>query len=203
MKNPGFPPDSQQEDDHPVVCVNWADAKAYVAWLSNSEQTGEEYRLPSEAEWEYAARAGSDGAAYWSQVSDACEHANVADLATKDKYGKIKVVDELRAWCFDRFPTTAPVGSFPANDFGLHDMLGNVYEWVEDCWHPSYGGAPSDGTAWTDGSDCRQRVVRGGSWITDPENVRFANRGKLDHRYFANGIRVAKSLDADRAEAGK
>ena len=118
-----------QDDDHPVVCVNWDDAQAYVRWLNR--ETGERYRLPSESEWEYAARAGTTTPWYWGhRVEDLCEYANGS---TPDN------------GCDDGWERTAPVGSFRPNGFGLHDMSGNVKEWVEDCRHRNYDGAPRDG----------------------------------------------------------
>ena len=154
-RSPGFP----QTDEDPAVCVSWDDARAYVRWLSG--ETGRRYRLPSESEWEYAARAGTTTSRYWGAgPSGQCGNANGADAAGKQRF---------RGWtwavsCNDGRVFTAPVGTFAANPFGLFDMLGNVWEWVEDCWHDSYQGAPSDARAWTSSGDCGRRVVRGGSW---------------------------------------
>ena len=122
--NPGL----DETDSHPAVCVNWDDAKAYTEWLSR--KTGHQYRLLSEAEWEYVARAGSQHSRYWgdSEASQ-CRYANGADLATKESYSGLTV-----AQCHDGAVHTMAVGSYEPNGFGLHDMLGNVYEWVEDCW---------------------------------------------------------------------
>ena len=128
----------------PVIVVSWEDAKAYVGWLSR--KTGERYRLLSEAEWEYAARAGTRTRYHWG-------HSIGRNQANCDGCGS--------RWDDEK---TAPVGSFPANGFGLHDVHGNVWEWVEDCWHGSYAGAPTDGRAWATGGDCERRVLRGGSW---------------------------------------
>ena len=159
-QSPGF----LQADDHPVVCVSWNDAKAYARWLS--QETGKRYRLPTEAEWEYVARAGSRAARFWKEASDQCGNANGADAST-DFRG--------RAACNDGFAETSPVGSYVANAFGLHDVLGNVWEWVEDCWNETYSGAPSTGRAWQRG-DCDLRVVRGGAWNDKPQGLRFADR---------------------------
>lgn len=150
--NPGF----SQNERHPVVCVSWHDARAYATWLSH--KTGKGYRLPSEAEWEYAARAGTRAPWYFSW-DEACRHANVADAAT-------------RPHCSDGHSYTAPVGSFEPNRFKLHDMIGNVWEWVDDCQHDSYEWAPTDGQAWIAGA-CEMRMLRGGSFI-DPPSPRQA-----------------------------
>ena len=139
----------------PVVNVSWNDAKAYVDWLSS--ETGEAYRLLSEAEWEYVARAGTR-TRYWWGDEIGRNRANCAGCGSRWDGGQ-----------------TAPVGSFSANGFGLHDVHGNVWERVEDCWNVSYRGAPSDGSAWESGN-CSRRVVRGGSWVDDPRSLRSANR---------------------------
>jgi sulfatase modifying factor 1 len=166
--NPGF----NQGARHPVVCVSWNDAKAYVKWLA--EKTGKGYRLPSEAEWEYAARAGTTTARYWGDdPNQACGYANVADQskgpgAYANGFGS-------KHECNDGNFFAAPVGSYRANAFGLHDMLGNAWEWTEDCANPGYADAPSDGSAWTTG-DCAKRVARGGGWGSRPGYVRAAYR---------------------------
>ena len=124
------------------MCVNWDDVKAYVAWLSS--MTGKPYRLLSEAEWEYAARGGTRTSRYWGDDASAqCAHANGADGTLKAHYSNWAWVV---ASCRDGFVHTAPVGSFSSNGFGLHDVLGNVWEWVEDCWNERYVGAPADGS---------------------------------------------------------
>ena len=187
-RSPGY----EQTDLDPVVCVNWDDVKAYVAWLSN--KTGKEYRLPSEAEWEYAARGGTRRSRYWGDDASAqCTHANGADGTLKAHYSDWPWVV---ASCRDGFVHTAPAGSFSANGFGLHDVLGNVWEWVEDCWNERYVGAPSDGSPWTDGN-CSKHVLRGGSWYNFPGNLRSANRYWFwsGSRYFIFGFRVARTLD--------
>ena len=184
---------------HPVINVSWEDAKTYVAWLS--EQTGEPYRLLSEAEWEYVARAGSTAARYWwERGSEQCRHANGfdQDLARTDQ-GRVWM--EEFDWanpvpCSDGYAWTAPVGSYRPNPFGLYDILGNVIEWTEDCWNPGYSGAPADGTAWGSG-DCLRRVVRGGSWVGDPGYMRSARRHSLVVGYFDDsvGFRVARTMN--------
>jgi formylglycine-generating enzyme len=155
-RNPGYP----QTDQHPVVCVSFEDAQHYVQWLSR--KTGQSYRLPTEAEWEFAARAGTTNTRFWGDGREhACDFANVADFAAADALGWNKGDNIFH--CRDGFAYTAPVGSFRPNAFGLYDMLGNVWQWTEDCHHDSYDGAPSDGSAWTSG-ECKYRVLRGSSW---------------------------------------
>ena len=145
-----------QTDQDPVVCVSWNDAKAYLRWLTG--RTGRAYRLPSEAEWEYAARAGSATSRYWGDAAaDGCAHGNIGDRSLM----RLGMTEGL-AQCDDGYTRTAPAGSFKPNAFGLHDMLGNVWEWTQDCWNANYAGAPSDGRAWED-SDCNRRVLRGGN----------------------------------------
>ena len=180
-KSPGF----SQTDAHPVVCVSWNDAQAYMRWLSG--RTGEEYRLLSEAEWEYVARAGTETARYWgASESGQCRYANGADASTDFDW---------RTGCNDGHASTAPVGRYEANGYGLHDVLGNVWEWVEDCWNDSYAGAPRDGSAWTSGV-CSVRVLRGGSWYLPPKYLRSALRygDTTGHRDDDLGFRVARAL---------
>ena len=158
-RDPGF----EQGDGHPVVCVSWGDAQAYAGWLS--EQTGQDYRLPSEAEWEYAARGGTQGRWYWgNDTGEQCGYANGLDTSFAAAYSPADGRRWIRPDCDDRVAHTALAGSYIPNDFGLHDMAGNVWEWLEDCWHENYARAPSDGTAWTSGGECGRRVLRGGSW---------------------------------------
>lgn len=164
------PVDNWGRGRQPVIDVSWDDTQAYVAWLRNA--TGKHYRLLSEAEWEYAARAGSS-TAFATGQSISKSQANFASN------------DGARS-----------VGSYPANIFGLHDMPGNVWEWTQDCWNSSYDGAPSDGSAWISG-DCHQRVARGGSWSGEVGYVRSALRfcGQAGIRSNALGFRVARALD--------
>ncbi|MCY4508611.1 MAG: SUMF1/EgtB/PvdO family nonheme iron enzyme [Acidobacteria bacterium] len=178
-----------QESRHPVVCVGWEAAEAYARWLS--AETGERYRLPSEAEWEYAARAGTVTRRYWDSGSQ-CEHGNGSDRALMQRWPgwPLPVVN-----CVDGAPYTSEVGSYNRNAFGLHDMLGNVWEWTADCLHGTYRGAPSDGSVWTRGGDCERRVLRGGSWETTLAGIRAANRYSRDNRASnASGFRVAREL---------
>ena len=180
-----------QEDNYPIGCMNWNDGKAYAEWLSR--KTGKKYRLPTEAEWEYATRGNTRTARYWGNGSDeACEYANVADKTAQAQ------IHGASSWsvfnCTDGFAYTAPVGSFKANAFGLHDMLGNVWEWTEDSYHDSYKDAPTDGSAWQ--GDGAKRVLRGGSWNNSPRTVRAAMRNsyKPKLRYSFYGFRVVRGL---------
>ena len=193
-------PRFQQGDDHPVVCVSWEDAQSYVRWLSR--KTGERYRLPSEAEWEYAARAGTEER--WSS-SDQCVHANGADASLRRQYQRFEGL-AFSAWfcpgcggvdCDDGMVHTAPVGSYEANAFGLFDVLGNASEWTEDCWHKNYEGAPSDGSAWTSGGDCGRRVYRGGSWSNTSllQSPVYRENRDTNHPNSGVGFRVSRTLD--------
>ena len=175
----------------PVVDVSWEDAQAYVAWLSL--ETGESYRLPSEAEWEYAARGGTTTSRYWGDSSSSqCGHANGADAAAQRVYSEWTTA----AACDDRAVRAAPVRSYSANAFGLFDVLGNVWEWTEDCWVENYRGAPADGSPWR-GGDCGRRVLRGGSWFNVPQHLRSAARiwTSIELRRIYAGFRVARTLD--------
>jgi len=162
----------------PVINVAWDEAKRYVAWLSR--MTGKPYRLLSEAEWEYAARAGTQTAYSWG-----------------DEIGKSNAnCNGCGSQWDNRQP--APVGSFTPNAFGLHDMHGNVWEWVEDCVHNNYNGAPKDGSAWTADGDCSRRVIRGGGWGDNPGYLRAANRvwSSTGTRLFSLGFRLGRTLSA-------
>jgi formylglycine-generating enzyme required for sulfatase activity len=177
----------------PVVNINWHEASAYAEWLS--EKTGKSYRLPSEQEWEYAAQAGTPRARFFGiEHEEICMYANVYDETahTAHDFGWAYIP------CSDGFAETAPVGSFKANAFGAHDMLGNVWEWVQDCLNPNwrFSRAPLDGSAFVEG-DCSQRAYRGGSWISNqPYYLRTADRYKFaGARYNDLGFRVVRSLD--------
>lgn len=187
-QNPGF----SQTDQHPVVCVTWKDMKTYVNWLKS--QTGKAYRLPTEAEWEYSTRGGMLTARHWGNVPEqACEYANVPDRMAKREFPSLPILD-----CEDGHVYTAPVGSYSPNRFRLNDTLGNVWEWVEDCWHINYRGSPSDGRAWREenGGKCDQRVIRGGSWRARPEHLRVSNRfwNFTADRNTNLGFRLARDL---------
>jgi formylglycine-generating enzyme len=184
----------EQTDRDPVMCVNWDDAKAYAAWLS--KVTGKTYRLPSEAEWEYAARAGSKGTRYWGDApDDSCKYGNFADMAGAIALGWDKKPDKI-FMCNDGHAYTAPVGSFKPNAFGLYDMMGNVWEWVDDCYTDLPVGSPTDGRPVV-ADACAQRLLRGGSWYNSPWLVRSAFRyfGSGGVRSRSVGFRVARSVD--------
>jgi formylglycine-generating enzyme required for sulfatase activity len=168
--------------------VSWRDADEYATWLSH--KTGQRYRLPSESEWEYAARAGSAVPRPWNTDAAACTDANVADETAARQYPGWKVHP-----CSDGYIYSSPVGSFQANEFGLYDMLGNVFEWVQDCWHPDYHGAPTNGSAWLSG-DCSQRDMRGGSWFTAPSLVTTSARSRFEDTYRSNsvGFRLVREI---------
>lgn len=162
-------------DDAPVNNISWTDAQQFVAWLSQA--THQHYRLPSEAEWEYAARAGTDTRYWWGNAMK----PGLADCKGCGG-GPLDAVQP------------AKVGALPANPFGLYDIGGGLAEWVDDCWHKDYHGAPADASAWH-GPDCREHVLRGGSWRNDPSYVRSASRDHYDGsvRYPTHGIRLARS----------
>lgn len=166
----------------PVINVNWDDAKAYVKWLSG--KTGKDYRLLTEAEWEYVASAKRSSAFWWGNsisTDQANYNGNLTYNGSKGVYRK----------------KTVPVDSFNPNPFGLYKVHGNVWEWVEDCYHDSYKGAPGDGSAWldADGGNCERRVLRGGSWYDDPQFLRARFRGRFNRGYRLSyvGFRVART----------
>ena len=182
-RDPGF----SQRDDHPVVCVNWQDTKAYLAWLSR--KTGKAYRLPTESEWEYLARAGTKTSRFWGDDADlACEYANVHDSTAQARYK----FDWEPHECKDGYAATAPVGSFKPNAFGLYDTLGNVWEWSEDCLSTNYINAPADGSPRVT-EDCAKRVYRGGGW-SGPALPRSAvrNGNPVSYRSQLLGFRVVR-----------
>ena len=160
--------------DRPVINVSWDDAKLYVGWLS--QKTGQKYRLPSETEWEYAARAGTKTPFWWGKDAGS-GHAQCDNCGSPIKQQVV------------------PVGSFRPNGFGLYDTAGNAAEWVEDCWNDNYRNAPKDAAAWTTG-DCRLRVLRGGNFNSKVNEVRSSARFRYDEdvRYYANGFRLARDL---------
>lgn len=183
----------------PAINVSWEDANGFVQWLSR--ETGENYRLLAEAEWEYVARAGTETARHWGEdASEQCRYANGLDQ-------DLARTDEGRAWmqeynrlnpapCADGHARTAPVGSYPANAFGLYDIMGNVNEWTQDCWNNSHSGAPGDGSARQSG-DCAMRTLRGGGWMGGARVLRSAFRlgYPAGNRYFLVGFRVARDLN--------
>lgn len=163
-------------ENRPVINVSWDDANAYAQWLGN--QTGQQYRLPSESEWEYAARAGSSFIYQWG---------NHIGKNKANCNGCQSEWDNLQ---------TANVGSFQGNEFGLFDMLGNVHEWTNDCWNPAYNGAPQDGSTWQNG-DCSRRVIRGGAFSYNAKDLRIAARNGVDANSHdvVHGFRLAMSVD--------
>lgn len=185
--NPGY----VQDGNHPVVCVSWTNAKAYVDWLSKT--TGKPYRLLSEAEYEYAARAGGTSRyGFGDDPAEICNYANGADQSAKTA-GLPDNAPYMN--CKDGYPFTAPVGSFPPNAFGLHDLIGNVWEWTEDCFYSDYATAQLDSTARA-GGVCSTRAVRGGDWFSAASSLRPAVRAKAeaDAHYDDIGFRVARTL---------
>jgi formylglycine-generating enzyme required for sulfatase activity len=164
-KNPGF----AQTDNAPVGCVSFFDAEAYANWLSS--KTGQNYRLPTEAEWEYAARAGATTSYHWgSDEADACKYANVRSKGAPAISKRQADSDEADGFpCDDGEQQSSSAGRYRANEFGLHDMQGNVWEWAADCNHKSYADAPTDGSAWLDSKACRFGVIRGGSYLNRVE----------------------------------
>lgn len=188
--------------DMPVVCVSWRDAKAYTAWLS--QKSGKPYRLPSEAEWEYAARGGTQSEFPWQGgAAKACTYANVLDVDGMAD-GALAVFGGAGGMaasvpCRDGHAGVAPVGSFPANAFGLYDMVGNVWEWTQDCYVAPYPvDAPRDGRAYEVSGPCPRRAVRGGSWISAAFRNRVTWRGRdpEDQVSWIFGFRVARDLVA-------
>lgn len=189
-RNPG----RSIRSDEPVVCVSWLDSKAYTKWLS--ERTGHPYRLLTEAEWEYLASEGAATQYPWGDDPvGACAHANVADQALDEEFGGDGITWSV-ADCNDGFPGIAPVHAFPPNAFGLHDMIGNSWEWVEDCYQVPYPEGPLDGSAVQVDGECERRSVRGGSWITLPFRQRPSWRGRDPEGKltFIFGFRVARDL---------
>jgi len=167
-----------ERGSRPVIYVSWQDSRNYAAWLS--EQTNKRYRLPTEAEWEYAARAGTESA-YWWGNGFISGMANCSDCGSQ--------------WDFEQ---AAPVGSFKPNPFGLYDTAGNVWEWVEDCWHENYVGAPSEGTMWgkENGGKCAQRVIRGGSYARERDFLRSSYRWSGDDvGRHGMGFRLVREID--------
>ena len=187
------PDDGWGRGRRPVIYVSFQMAVGYGKWLS--AKTGQTYRLPSEAEWEYAARAGSTTPWFWGDdPQQACKYGNVGDDALRPEHPDWPLHD-----CNDGVAKTAIVGAFKPNRFGLHDTAGNVWEWVEDCYNPSYEGAPVDGRAWLSG-DCARRIDRGGGWYNKPSAVRSALRYAGDDATRQNntlGFRVVRELHTD------
>jgi formylglycine-generating enzyme required for sulfatase activity len=196
-QNPGL--DKPLLDDEPVVCVSWLDAKAYTEWLS--QKTGERYRLATEAEWEYAAEGGTGSDQPWGDEPEAlCAHGNVLDQSALENATLIAgsgTRPEMAAPCDDGFPLVAPVAQFEANALGLFDMVGNVWEWVEDCSIIPYPASVVSGEPVQVDGECELRSVRGGSWRTRAKRQTVAWRGRDPEptSYHLFGFRVARDLD--------
>ena len=193
-QNPATP--AVQADEYPVTCVTFADVRAYTEWLSR--MTGKHYRLPSEAEWEYAARGGTTTRYPWGDApEDGCESANTYDVTADSAYR----LGWPHAGCRDGFADIAPVGTMRPNSFNLHDMIGNVREWVQDCATDSFVGRPRDARAWEWLGGCKRRIQRGGSWLTPPDASRSGYRVAVaegDHSA-DTGFRLARDLDHSAA----
>jgi len=195
-QNPGTgrPPQANE----PVVCVSWEDAAAYVDWLA--QKTGEAYRLPTEAEWEYAARAGRQSVYPWGDDKNGgCAVANMFDTAGAAAYPQYPWP---HATCSDGFAGASPVARLQANALGLYDIMGNVWEWTQDCYALPYpDDVPTDGTALEVEGPCERRTVRGGSWQTRPDRFAVAWRGRdaPDEGFGTFGLRVARSITQSNA----
>jgi sulfatase modifying factor 1 len=189
--NTGF----HQTGRDPAVCMSWTEATAYTKWLSR--QTGHAYRLLTEAEYEYVARAGTTGQAYWGDDSTmACAYENGPDSSLLDVFPDQRARRTDAIACRDGYVYTSPGGSFKPNAFGLYDIMGNVFTWVQDCLNDNYNGAPTDGSARLDG-DCASRINRGGSWTSTPFGPRVAQRGDdnaMTTRVVDLGFRVARDV---------
>lgn len=186
--NPGF----EQTDNHPAVCLSMDDAAAYLSWIS--KKTGQTYRLPSEAEWEYAARGGTQTAFPFAyDPKTVCKFANTSDKSFENHNPKL---GRSSAQCDDGFIWTSPVGSFPPNAFGLYDMVGNAWEWVADCHHDNYEGAPGDGSVWKGPEDC-EYVARSGGWSSAASGARpsFRVPDPWAYRGGGDGLRIVRELN--------
>jgi formylglycine-generating enzyme required for sulfatase activity len=202
-------PNYEQGEDHPVACISWNDSKDFIDWLA--EKTGKPYRFLTEAEWEYAARAGTSTRYFFgNDEKELCDYANVPDVTAKEEMARNEGWSKwLYVECNDGYGIqTAPVGSYKPNAFGLYDVHGNVWEWVRDCYQNTFSGAPKDGSARVSGDDC-DRVVRGGSLsapVTASRSaMRFsgttelrgeaAERAPKEWHNFNLGLRLARTVD--------
>ncbi len=189
---------AKPQGNHPATCIDWHDSRAYAEWLS--QRTGQRYRLPTEVEWEYAARGGTNTLNHWGNSADTgCAFANSNDRSTAERYP----LSWTLVRCRDGFADIAPVGSLRPNAFGLYDMIGNAWEWAEDCAGLTYFGRPTDQRAWIWDGGCERRVQRGGGWITGPERSRagFHGDGNADDRSDFAGFRVVRELQPVHAPA--
>ncbi len=177
------------EDKQPVVNVSWEDAVDFAKWLS--EKTGQKYRLPTEAEWEYAARAGTSASRFWgNNPDDACQYANVADMTAKKLWPRWTAF-----YCNDGYAVASPVGSFKPNGFGLYDMLGNVWQWCEDVYNSrAYSKLPKSNPVYEGAGE--YRVIRGGGWSNGPMGIRSSHRIglTLSFGHHALGFRLVKDV---------
>ena len=172
----------------PIRYVGWEDAVAYTQWLTR--QSGARYRLPTEAEWEYAARAGTQSDYFHGdEPLQLCTYANLADRSTRRRYREWKVVN-----CDDGHEKIAPVGSLAVSPFGLHDIYGNAAEWVAECGMPEYSSAPTDGAEAQRTSSCESHGIRGGSWDSQPDELRSAYRNTAGGPNDDRGIRLLREL---------
>ena len=176
------------DQQEPIRYLAWSDAVAYADWLTS--QTGQKYRLPTEAEWEYVARGGTSTDYFFGDDPERlCEFANLADQSTRQIYREWAV-----APCDDGYGKLAPVGAYAANPFGLHDVLGNVAEWVQECGMPPYSWASEDGSVVNRGESCDTHSLRGGSWDSQPDSLRVFHRASSRDRGDDHGIRLVKEL---------
>ncbi len=184
---------SLSQSKSPVVGVSWDDAHSYVVWLSS--KTGQKYRLLTEAEWEYAARGGTE-TRYWWGDNISRDHANYQPYKTIADYSYNRTLEDYAKYGEPK--KLVPVDSYQPNSFGLYNVHGNVWEWVADCWHESYNGAPVDGSVWKEdgGGDCSLRITRGGAWVDPPERLHVRIRGRIyqSFRGLGVGFRVAREL---------
>lgn len=193
-KTPKYAP----SDDHPVMCVTWEDAKAYAKWLS--EKTNKAYRLPSEAEWEYAARAGSSTDYYFGNDSNKlCEYGNILDLSGSKALARDYKVNKSGVACDDGAEYTSAVGKYKPNAYGIYDMIGNVGEYTLDCEHHGYNGAPTDGSARVDSCNKERPMIvrRGGAYGANANAVRSANRahaGITNPSSLGEGFRLVEDI---------
>jgi formylglycine-generating enzyme required for sulfatase activity len=196
-------PDFEQDENAPVGCVSFFDAEAYANWVSR--RTGEAYRLPTEAEWEYAARAGSTSSYFWgNRETDTCDYANVRSTGAYAISSRQAESDlNVGFPCDDNAKQSSPVGSYDPNAFGIYDMQGNTWEWVADCSHKDYVGAPADGSAWIDAKACRFAVIRGGSYLNLVERSSTTVRAGRPRSGGATnmGFRIARGQTPNQSKA--